>query len=275
MSYEEFERVALAPYVPAVQKYHTGTIMPSYSSPQLDGAATSTKMSAYGELLTGWLKEQTGFEGFLISDYNAIDSIPVPSPNPLPAPINNNYAYQAMTSFNAGMDMVMAPNNPAWKNFINYVQTLVNTGYMQQSRIDDAVRRILTRKFALGLFDQPFTDRSKQDQIGSAEHKAVARQATAESQVLLKNVDNILPLSKTAKIYLAGSNAHNVINQAGGWSISWQSIPTGDVPAVDVYFTTVREAIENVIGQCKRDIQCHCVPRACSRYLRRGHRGRR
>ena len=153
-----------------------------------------------------------------------------------------------MISFNAGMDMVMAPNNPAWKNFINYVQTLVKTGYMPQSRIDDAVRRILTQKFALGLFEQPFTDRSTQDQILSPDHRAVAREATAESQVLLKNVDNILPLSKTAKIYLAGSNAHSVINQAGGWSISWQSIPTGDVPAVDTYFTTIREAVQNVVG---------------------------
>ena len=225
MSTEEFERVALAQYIPAVQTYHAGTIMPSYSSTQLDGATTSIKMSANADLMTGWLKQQTGFDGFLISDYNAIDQIPVANPNPLPAPINNNYAYQAMTSFNAGMDMVMAPGNPAWKNFINYVQTLVKTGYMDQSRIDDAVRRILTQKFALGLFEQPFTDRSTQDQILSAEHRAVAREATAESQVLLKNVDNILPLSKTANIYLAGSNAHSVINQAGGWSIQLAEHP--------------------------------------------------
>jgi beta-glucosidase-like glycosyl hydrolase len=248
MSYEEFARVALAQYVPAVQKYHTGTIMPSYSSTQLDGATTSILMSANADLMTGWLKNTIGFEGYLISDYNAINSIPVPSPNPLPSPINQSYAYQAMISFNAGMDMVMSPNNPAWKNFINYVQTLVSMGYMSQSRIDDAVRRILTQKFALGLFEQPFTDRSTQDQILSAEHRAVAREATAKSQVLLKNADNILPLSKTAKIYLAGSNADSVINQAGGWSISWQSIPTGDVPAVDTYFTTIREAIQNVVG---------------------------
>ena len=74
--------------------HHTGTIMPSYSSTQLDGATTSILMSANGDLMTGWLKDTTGFDGFLISDYNAIDSIPVPNPNPLPAPLNNNYAYQ-------------------------------------------------------------------------------------------------------------------------------------------------------------------------------------
>ncbi len=248
MSSEEFERVALAPYVPAVQVYHAATSMPSYSSTQLDGATTSILMSANADLMTGWLKETIGFEGFLISDWNAIDSIPVPSPNPLPPPINQNYAYTIMISFNAGMDMVMSPNQPAWKNFINYLQTLVDMGYVSESRIDDAVRRILTQKFALGLFEEPFADRSTQDQIYSPEHRAVARQATAESQVLLKNEDNILPLDKTANIYLAGSNADNIINQAGGWSISWQSIPSNMVSAVAPYFTTIRQALENVVG---------------------------
>lgn len=248
MSSEEFERVALAPYIPAVQQYHTGTIMPSYSSTQLDGATSSILMSANADLMTGWLKDMIGFDGFLISDWDAINSIPVPSPNPLPSPINQSYAYQIMVSFNAGMDMVMAPSQPEYKNFINYLQTLVDMGYVSQSRIDDAVSRILTQKFELGLFEQPFTDRSTQDQIYSDEHRAVARQAVAESQVLLKNANNILPLNKDVKIYLAGSNADNIISQAGGWSISWQSIPAGSVSAVAPFFTTIRQALENVVG---------------------------
>jgi beta-glucosidase len=248
MSSADFEYWALSPYVPAVQTYHAATSMPSYSSTQLDGAPTPILMSANEELMTGWLKEDVGFEGFLISDWNAIDSIPVPSPNPLPPPIDQNYAYDIMISFNAGMDMVMAPNQPAWKNFINYLQTLVDLNYVSQERVDDAVRRILKQKFALGLFEEPFTDRSTQDQIYSDEHRAVARQTAAESQVLLKNEDNILPLSKTANIYLAGRNADNIINQAGGWSISWQSIPGNMVPAVAPYFTTIRQAVENVVG---------------------------
>ncbi len=153
-----------------------------------------------------------------------------------------------MTSFNAGMDMVMAPSNPDFKNFVNYIQELVRTGYMTQARIDDAVRRILTQKFEYGLFEHPFTDRSTQSQIGSPERRAIARQATAESQVLLKNANNVLPLSKTARIYLAGSSADNVSNQLGGWSIGWQSIPTGDIPAQAATMTTIRQALTNVVG---------------------------
>lgn len=248
MTSQEFEYVALSPYVPAVQQYHAATIMPSYSSTQLDGAPTSTLMSANADLMTGWLKEDIGFEGFLISDWNAINSIPVPNPNPLPSPINLSYAYQIMISFNAGMDMVMSPNQPAWKNFINNLQTLVDTGYVSQDRIDDAVERILRQKFALGLFEQPFTDRSTQDQIYSDAHRAVARQSAAESQVLLKNENGILPISKTANIYLAGSNAHNIVSQAGGWSIGWQSIPGNMVSSVDPYFTTIYEAIQAAVG---------------------------
>ena len=248
MSSAEFARVALAPYIPAVQVHHTATIMPSYSSTQLDGATTSILMSANGDLMTGWLKDTTGFDGFLISDYNAINSIPVPNPNPLPSPINTSYAYQTMTSFNAGMDMVMAPSNPNFKDFVNYLQELVRQGYVPMSRIDDAVSRILTQKFELGLFEQPFTDRSTQDEIGSPARRAIARQATAELQVLLKNANNILPLSKTAKIYLAGSSADNISNQLGGWSIGWQSIPTGDIAAEAPYVTTIHEALDNAVG---------------------------
>jgi beta-glucosidase-like glycosyl hydrolase len=248
MSSEEFARVALAQYIPAVQQHHTGTIMPSYSSVQLDGATTSILMSANRDLMTGWLKNTTGFGGFLISDYSAINSIPVPSPNPLPAPLNQSYAYQTMISFNAGMDMVMAPSVTDFKNFINYLQELQGQGFVPMSRIDDAVVRILTQKFELGMFEQPFTDRSTQSQINSPAHKAVARQAAAESQVLLKNSSNLLPLSKTARVYLAGSNADNVISQMGGWSVGWQSIPTGDVPAVNPFVTTMKEALEGVVG---------------------------
>ena len=252
MSFADYARTQLAQYIPAVQVHHTGTIMPSYNSVQLDGALTSTLMSADGDLMTGWLKDTTGFDGFLISDYNAIDSIPVPSPNPLPAGLNVNYAYQTMVSFNAGMDMVMAASNgtsgSGFKTFVNYLTELVRQGYVPMSRIDDAVSRILTQKFELGLFEQPFTDRSHWSEIRSPESVAVARTATAKSQVLLKNADNVLPLSKSARVYLAGSNADNLSSQLGGWSISWQAIPGGDIAAEAPYVTTIREALEGVVG---------------------------
>jgi beta-glucosidase len=97
------------------------------------------------------------------------------------------------------------------------------------SRIDDAVRRILTQKFALGLFEHPFADRSNIGTIGSAAHRAVARQAAAESQVLLKNSHDVLPLNRSAKIYVAGSNADDTGNQSGGWTLTWQG-QSGTIP---------------------------------------------
>jgi beta-glucosidase len=89
-------------------------------------------------------------------------------------------------------------------------------------RIDDAVRRILTQKFELGLFEHPFTDRSNIGQIGDAAHRAVAERAAAASQVLLKNAHHVLPLSSTAHLYVAGSNADNLGAQTGGWTLQWQ-----------------------------------------------------
>ena len=108
------------------------------------------------------------------------------------------------------------------------------------SRINDAVRRILTKKFELGLFEHPFTDRSNIDQIGSPEHRAVARRAVAKSQVLLKNRAGTLPLSRRDGIYVAGSNANNIGNQAGGWTLTWQGGSTNEIPG-----TTILQAIRN------------------------------
>jgi beta-glucosidase len=219
VSRADFDRLALSPYIPAVQLHHPGTIMPSYSSYDFtdDGIGNPLKMSASKELMTDWLKTQIGFDGFLISDYNAIQQIPGGTgtqPNTL----------QVATSINAGMDMAMEPS--AHRTFITNLIADVNAGpaaptYVPMSRIDDAVKRILTQKFLLGLFEHPLTDRTHISEVGSAAHRAPARQAAAESQVLLKN-DGTLPLSKTAKIYLAGSAADDLGNQAGGWTVDWQ-----------------------------------------------------
>jgi beta-glucosidase len=108
------------------------------------------------------------------------------------------------------------------------------------ARIDDAVRRILTAKFELGLFEHPLTDRSGIPQIGSAQHRAVARQAVAQSQVLLKNSGNSLPLKPSGRIYVAGSNAADLGNQAGGWTITWQGESGNTIPG-----TTILQGIQN------------------------------
>ena len=179
--------------------------MPSFSSVGYPGGPL--KMHANGDLITGWLKNQQGFNGFVITDWQAIDQIP------------GDYPSDVRTSINAGIDMVMVPYE--FETFESTLTSEVDAGRVTTARVDDAVQRILTQKFRLGLFEHPFADRSHQGDFGSAAHRAVARRAASESQVLLKNT-GVLPLAKSAKLYVAGSNADDVGNQAGGWTITWQ-----------------------------------------------------
>ena len=154
--------------------------MPSYSS------WNGVKMSGKKYLLTDVLKGELGFEGFLISDYNAIDQIQP-----------NDYKASIAISINAGMDMGMIPGR--YKEFIRDLKALVNEGQVPMSRIDDAVRRILRVKFAMGLMEPNATvlaDRSLHKNFGSPEHRAVAREAVRESLVLLKNDNHTLPIAK-------------------------------------------------------------------------------
>ncbi|TVT59487.1 beta-glucosidase, partial [Amycolatopsis rhizosphaerae] len=205
-----FRRVDLAPYVTAVRQHHIGSVMPSFSSVQWTDRPGSTpvKMSANRELITSVLKQKIGFGGFVISDWEAIHQLP------------GDYATQVRTAVNAGIDMFMEPYSAA-----QFEQTLlaeVNAGRVSTARIDDAVSRILKAKFELGLFEHPYTDRTNLGAVGSPAHRAVARQAVAESQVLLKNSGGALPLKPSQHIYVAGVNADDLGNQAGGWTVTWQ-----------------------------------------------------
>jgi beta-glucosidase len=204
-SLDAFVALHVTPYLPAIAA-GVGSIMPSYSGVDLgDG---DVRMHEHTALNTGLLKGELGFEGFLISDWEGIDKLP-----------GGTYADKVVRSVNSGLDMAMAPYN--FGAFITSVEQAVAGGTVSQARVDDAVRRILTQKFSLGLFENALTDRSQAAELGSAEHRAVAREAVAESQVLLKNA-GVLPLSKSASIYVAGSNADDLGNQMGGWTISWQ-----------------------------------------------------
>ena len=128
---------------------------------------------------------------------------------------------------------------------LSTIRQLVTEGTVPMARLDDAVRRIIAVKCEMGLFDGPGSiDRAPTARVGSAEHRMLARQAVQKSLVVLKNDGNVLPLSKTAKVALAGSSAQNSGNQCGGWTITWQG-QTGDaIPGA----TSVRAAMEAEIG---------------------------
>ncbi len=236
VSRREFRKLALSPYRPAVKRHRVGSIMPSFSSVDWteDGLGNPTKMHAHRALITGWLKGKQNFRGFVISDWRAIRQLP------------GEYVDQVRASVLAGVDMFMepkqAPNNPSgWQeDFIPTLTALVEDGEVPMRRINDAVARILRPKFQLGLFENPMTDRSRIDQIGSRAHRAVARRAVAKSQVLLRNKQRTLPLRPQRDVYVAGSNADSIGDQAGGWTLTWQGGSTNVIPG-----DTILDGIED------------------------------
>jgi beta-glucosidase len=220
-SREDFFNTSLRQYVSAVQDHHVGSVMPSFSSVDWTGDSVGpVKMHANQELIQGTLKNEMGFGGFVISDWEGIHQIP------------GDWATQVRTGVNAGIDMMMEPNS--YTQFIETLTDEVNAGRVSMARIDDAVRRILTEKFKLGLFEHPFTDRRNIGQVGSAAHHALARKAAAESQVLLKNKRRTLPVDRHSDVYVAGSNADNIGNQAGGWTLTWQGGSTNVIPGTTI-----------------------------------------
>ncbi|MTE17933.1 glycosyl hydrolase [Streptomyces sp. TRM43335] len=229
---QELEAVHIAPFVEAVDE-GVGTVMPSFSSVDFLGDGEGpVKMHAHADLITDVLKGELGFDGFVISDWQAIDQIP------------GDYASDVRTSINAGLDMIMVPYD--YKAFTSTLREQVDSGAVPMSRIDDAVARILTKKFQLGLFEKPYADRTHLDEVGSAEHRGLAREAAADSQVLLKNDGDLLPLKGDEKLYVAGSNADDLGNQSGGWTITWQGT-SGDITEG----TTILEGLGEVAPEAE------------------------
>jgi beta-glucosidase len=218
-------KLFLPPYEAAVRA-GAGSIMVSYNS------WNGQKMHGHKQLLTDVLKGELGFKGFLVSDWAAIDQLP------------GDYKSDIEQSINAGLDMIMIPNGPGTPNnyveFIELLQALVKEGRVPEARVDDAVRRILRVKFEMKLADHPMTDRSLTAKVGSAAHRAVARECVRESLVLLKNERNTLPLARNLKrIHVAGSAADDIGVQCGGWTIEWQ----GKSGRVTEGGTTILEAL--------------------------------
>lgn len=200
------------------------SIMISYNS------INGQKMHGSKYWITDVLKNELGFKGFVVSDWQGIDQL------------SGDYKTNIKLAVNAGIDMVMVPYQ--YKIFIQYLKELVNENQISIERIDDAVRRILMVKFELELFEKPYTDRSLIASVGSASHREVARQCVRESLVLLKNENDFLPLSKNvSRIHIAGKSAIDIGNQCGGWTISWQG-SSGEI----TLGTTVYHAIKNTIS---------------------------
>jgi len=215
----------LTPYQ-AVVGAGVGSIMASYSSWQ------GTRMHMNKTMITDVLKGQLGFGGFVGSDYNGCTTNGV----------------TLGPCLNAGVDMVMT-FGPTASSFLSMVRALV-PGTVPQSRIDDAARRILVVKCEMGLLDgtQRLVDRTLTAGVGSAAHRAVARQAVAASVVVLKNDGGVLPLSKSvAGVALGGKTADNIGNQCGGWTVTWQGM-SGNVTTGG---TTVRAALESVLTSAR------------------------
>ena len=220
--FEPFKAAALA-----------GTLTMMVNSASINGVP----VHASYEYLTKWLKEDLQWDGFLVTDW---------------ADINNLFSREKVAkdkkdairiAINAGIDMSMDPYSV---EFCILLKELVNEGKVKMERIDDAVRRILRAKYRLGLFDEPNTGGKGYEKFGSEEFALASLQAAEESEVLLKNEDNILPLAKGKKILLTGPNANQMRCLHGGWSYTWQGSRAEDLSEK---YNTIYEALCQKYGK--------------------------
>jgi beta-glucosidase len=209
----ELRALHLPPFTAAIDA-GVGAVMVAHSS------VNGVPMGGNRSLVTDLLKGELGFDGIVVSDWAGT------------ADVSSDYATAVRTMVNAGVDMVMVPYD--YKTFIATLRDEVNAGRVSGARIDDAVTRILTTKVELGLFEQPYADRSLTAGVGSPAHRALARRAVRESLVLLKNDGAILPLKAGRRILVAGKSGDDIGNQCGGWTIQWQGQSGAITPGTSI-----------------------------------------
>ena len=205
------------------------TVMASYNSWQ------GEKMHAQHHLLTDVLKARMGFDGVVVTDWDGIDEV---------QGCSKDHCAQAV---NAGIDMFMVPE--LWRTFLENTVAQVRAGDIPESRIDDAVSRILRVKLRAGLFEKgrpssrPLAN--KRALLGAPEHRAVAREAVRKSLVLLKNTGSLLPLRRNVRVLVAGDGADDIGKQSGGWTISWQGTgnSNSDFPGATSIFDGIRATV--------------------------------
>jgi beta-glucosidase len=203
LSEAELRALHLPPFIAAIE-HDVGAIMASYS--KWNGVLLHT----HRYLITDVLKGELGFTGIVVTDWNGAELI------------DGAYGYSAVdvrAGIDAGIDVFMVIES--YYAFIHVLRGEVQAGNIPVARIDASVRRILRKKLELGLFEQPYIDRSHFADIGSPAHRAIAREAVQKSVVVLKN-DGVLPIGKSARIFVAGKNADDLGHQMGGWTVTWQ-----------------------------------------------------
>jgi beta-glucosidase len=186
----------------------------------------SDKLAASKYLIQSVLKDELSFDGFVVSDWYGVYEIP-----------GGKYT-AAVTAINAGVDMVMLPFE--YQKFTRDIRRAVKNGDISEERLNDAVERILTTKFRLGLFDK--AEELSLGTVGAPEHRALAREAVAKSLVLLKNNRGVLPIgADVTTIRVAGSAADNVGRQAGAWTVEWQGVDGNWLPGATSILAGIRE----------------------------------
>jgi len=231
---EQIRDIHGAGYPPAIEA-GVQSVMASYNS------VRGQKMHGNRDLLTDALKGDMNFDGLVVGDWNGHGQLPGCS--------NTSCA----ASINAGLDMYMAPDS--WKGLYESTLAQARSGEIPAARLDDAVRRVLRIKLRAGIFEKQKPSArplaGQFDLLGSAEHRAVARQAVRESLVLLKNKGNLLPLSPKANVLVAGDGADNIAKQSGGWTITWQGteITNADFPHGQSIYSGIRDAVGAAGGQ--------------------------
>ncbi|MBN2193374.1 MAG: glycoside hydrolase family 3 protein [Polyangiaceae bacterium] len=250
-----FRRLAVDQYQPLINS-GVATVMISYSQ-YGTSAADLQRLTGNRELVTDLLKNEMGFAGIVVSDYNAITKLPGGSPDPLPAPT----AEQLAAGVNAGLDMLMmagiaSDGQPRWRTTLELLEAAATSSdpatSVPISRIDDAVTRILQVKCEMGMFESGYAVQTDTAQIGSPEHRAIAREAVNKSMVVLKNDQQLLPLSTSARVFVAGTAADSMVKQCGGWTIDWQGLGVGSGHSADgdtTAGTTILAGIRAAIGE--------------------------
>ncbi|MDY7098561.1 MAG: exo 1,3/1,4-beta-D-glucan glucohydrolase [Pseudomonadota bacterium] len=229
ISEEELRDLHAMGYLPALEA-QVQTVMVSFSSWQ------NIKMTGNKALITDVLKDRLGFNGFVVSDWNAHGQIPGCSNTDCPE------------AFNAGIDMFMAPDS--WKGLYETTLAHAKSGRISMERLDDAVRRILRVKLHYGLFDRgaPSTraDAGNLSLLSSASHREIAREAVRKSLVLLKNNEQLLPLKPAQTVLVVGDGADSIAKASGGWTLSWQggSHSNDEFPNGQTILSGIREVVE-------------------------------